>query len=121
MADAMRSPGKGRRPSRSLALWQAGVLCFAIGGGVAITILLSRQWTPTSESPVPPGTASNVSPLATVRFPTEAGPCRQLQFDNRTGRIERTQADCSETRVDSQDSPANRSGKRLDSIRDSFN
>src|SRR5690242_20056125 len=82
-------PSHSQRPLfKNLPVWQIGALWFAIGTLLSAAVVLSRYPDVAARSDSAAPTSANS--MGTIRFAAESDPCRQLQIDNRTGRIQRT-------------------------------
>jgi hypothetical protein len=97
------------------------LMIIGIAAGLLLTLHIQSRPAP---SPTLVNAWAAPNPVGTIRFPTDREPCRELQIDNQTGRIERRQVDnCREVQIpaDPQEAVRNRySSGRLDAVRDSF-
>jgi hypothetical protein len=128
----MQSPASGklreskaRSSTRRRTITHVVVVVSLMLGGLAAGTLLTLH---IQGRPAPPPPAVNTSTasnsVGTIRFPTDREPCRELQIDNQTWRIEKRRVDeCKEIQIptDPNEIVRNRySNGRLDTIRDSF-
>jgi hypothetical protein len=115
----------GRSTKRSRTAIRVVVVCIVMASLLTAAIVFHRAEVnrgSESRAQSAPATAAT-NAMGTVRF-LEGQACREAQIDNRTGRLSeaRQRSDCTENLSSPGDAMQNRysSGKRLDSIRDSF-